>query len=82
MVTNVDVVPALERIADMLEIRGENTFTARAEYAVFRNDDGTHIAGKTEEDVSAALGLPWMPPPRRDDPAEIDAAPVPVATEV
>jgi DNA polymerase (family 10) len=53
------------------------------EYGVFRNDDGARIAGGTEEDVYAALGLPWMPPQRREDPAEIDAvAPVSVATEV
>lgn len=53
------------------------------EYGVFRNDDGARIAGETEEDVYAALGLPWMPPQRREDPAEIDTNTlVPVATEV
>ncbi|HSP65610.1 MAG TPA: hypothetical protein VLO10_05405 [Candidatus Deferrimicrobium sp.] len=30
MVSNADVARTLERIADLLEIRGENTFTARA----------------------------------------------------
>ncbi len=53
------------------------------EYGVFRNDDGARIAGETEEDVYAALGLPWIPPQRREDPAEIDTnALVAVATEV
>lgn len=42
------------------------------EYGVFRVDDGTRIAGETEQDVYAALGLPWMPPKRREDPNEVD----------
>ena len=53
------------------------------EYGLFRNDDGARVAGETEDDVYAALGLPWIPPQRREDPAEIDtAALIPVATEV
>jgi DNA polymerase (family 10) len=53
------------------------------EYGLFRNDDGARVAGETEEDVYAALGLPWIPPQRREDPAEIDTvALTPVATEV
>ncbi len=53
------------------------------EYGVFRTDDGTRVAGETEEDVYATLGLPWIPPQRREDPAEIDAAArAPVAMEV
>ena len=53
------------------------------EYGVFRNDDGARLGGETEEDVYAALGLPFIPPQRREDPAEVDtAAPIPVATEV
>ncbi len=53
------------------------------EYGLFRNDDGARIAGETEEDVYAALRVPWIPPQRREDPAEIDAvALTPVATEV
>ncbi len=52
------------------------------EYGLFRNDDGARIAGKTEDDVYGALGLPWIPPQRREDPAEIDAAAqIPVTTE-
>ncbi len=53
------------------------------EYGLFRLDDGVRVAGETEDDVYAALGLPWIPPRRREDPAEIDAvALIPVATEV
>jgi DNA polymerase (family 10) len=53
------------------------------EYGLFRIDDGARVAGETEEDVYAALRLPWIPPQRREDPNEIDAlAPIPVSMEV
>ncbi len=53
------------------------------EYGVFRNDDGVSIAGASEEDVYAALDLAWIPPTRREDPAEIEAAAAPAGvTEV
>jgi len=42
------------------------------EYGVFR-DDG-RIAGATEEEVYAALGLPWIPPEIREDGGELPAA--------
>jgi DNA polymerase (family 10) len=42
------------------------------EYGVFRGE--TRVAGKTEEDVYAALGLPWIPAELREDRGEIDAA--------
>lgn len=42
------------------------------EYGVFR--DGEKLAGKTEEDVYAALGLPWIPPELRENRGEIGAA--------
>ncbi len=35
------------------------------EYGVFRGDE--YIAGRTEEDVYQALGLPWMPPEIREN---------------
>lgn len=42
------------------------------EYGVFR---GTRrIGGRVEEDVSKALGLPWIPPELREDRGEIEAA--------
>jgi DNA polymerase/3'-5' exonuclease PolX len=83
MVSNADVVRTLERIAELLEIRGENTFKVRCPAVLFRIDDGARVAGETEEDVHAALGPPLIPPQRREDPAEIDTrATIPVATEV
>lgn len=42
------------------------------EYGIFKDD--TYIAGKTEEDVFAALKLPWIPPELREDTGEIEAA--------
>ena len=37
------------------------------EYGVFRESDDSRIAGETEQDVYAALGLPWIPPELRED---------------
>jgi len=42
------------------------------EYGVFRGE--ARIAGATEEEVYAALGLPWIPPELREDSGEVDAA--------
>ena len=42
------------------------------EYGVFR--DKEQIAGATEEDVYAALGLPWIPPELRENRLEFDYA--------
>jgi DNA polymerase (family 10) len=44
------------------------------EYAVFRESDGKKIAGKTEEEVYEAIGLPYIPPELREDRGEIEAA--------
>lgn len=48
------------------------------EYGVFTvtDDDqkGEMVAGATEEDVYAAIELPWIPPELREDRGEIDAA--------
>ncbi|MGB9824731.1 MAG: DNA polymerase/3'-5' exonuclease PolX [Candidatus Hydrothermia bacterium] len=43
-----------------------------SEYGVFKED--TYIAGKEEEDVYKAVGLPWIPPEMREDQGEIEAA--------
>lgn len=40
------------------------------EYGVFRGDE--QIAGATEEDVYAALNLPWIPPELRENRLEFD----------
>ncbi len=42
------------------------------EYGVFRGEE--RIAGRTEEEVYRALGLPWIPPELREDRGEIQAA--------
>jgi DNA polymerase (family 10) len=42
------------------------------EYGLFRGS--RRIAGATEEDLFAALGLPWIPPELREDRGEIEAA--------
>jgi len=44
------------------------------EYGVFRVDDGTRVAGETETDVYAALGLAWIPPEQREDRGEVELA--------
>ena len=44
------------------------------EYGVFRVDGGERIAGATEAEVYAALGLAWIPPQAREDSGEIEAA--------
>ncbi|MFI5182868.1 MAG: DNA polymerase/3'-5' exonuclease PolX [Vicinamibacteria bacterium] len=54
------------------------------EYGVFRVDDGTRIAGATEEDVYASLGLAFVPPELREDRGEIgqaEAGPLPRLVE-
>jgi DNA polymerase (family 10) len=45
-----------------------------SEYGVFRESTGRRIAGATEEEVYAAVGLPWIPPELREDRGEVEAA--------
>jgi DNA polymerase (family 10) len=45
-----------------------------SEYGVFDEATGDRIAGATEEDVYAAVGLPFIPPELREDTGELDAA--------
>jgi DNA polymerase (family 10) len=45
------------------------------EYGVYKvDDDQTSLAGRTEEEVYAALGLPWIPPELREGAGEIELA--------
>jgi DNA polymerase (family 10) len=44
------------------------------EYGVFRTADSARVAGATEEDVYAALGLEWIAPELREMRGEIEAA--------
>ena len=45
-----------------------------SEYGVVREKSGRRIAGASEEEVYAAVGLPWIPPELREDTGEVDAA--------
>jgi DNA polymerase (family 10) len=51
------------------------------EYGVFRVEGGERVAGATEEDVYAALGLRWIPPEQREDRGEVEAARLPGTPE-
>lgn len=42
------------------------------EYGVYRGED--YVAGRTEEEVYAAVGLPWIPPELRENRGEIELA--------
>jgi DNA polymerase (family 10) len=44
------------------------------EYGLFRTETDERLAGQTEEDVYAALELPWIPPELREMRGEIEAA--------
>lgn len=44
-----------------------------SEYGVFDRKD-VRVGGATEEEVYAAVGLPWIPPELREDAGEFDAA--------
>jgi DNA polymerase (family 10) len=44
------------------------------EYGIHRVDGGERVAGATEEEVYRTLGLRWIPPERREDRGEIEAA--------
>jgi DNA polymerase (family 10) len=45
-----------------------------SEYGLFDVDSGELIVSRTEEEVYQRLGLPWIPPPLREDRGEIEAA--------
>ncbi|WP_018962782.1 DNA polymerase/3'-5' exonuclease PolX [Coprothermobacter platensis] len=44
------------------------------EYGLFKMDNDEKIAGRTEEEIYNALGLPWIPPTMREDRGEIERA--------
>jgi DNA polymerase (family 10) len=45
-----------------------------SEYGLFDTETGESIASETEHEVYQRLGLPWIPPPLREDSGEIEAA--------
>lgn len=52
--------------------RGQERGLKLNEYGIFR--EGERLGGATEEEVFAAVGLPWIPPELREDRGEIAAA--------
>ena len=44
------------------------------EYGLYRVDDESLVAGSSEEEIYAALGLTWVPPELRENRGEIQAA--------
>ncbi len=44
------------------------------EYGLFRARSGRLVVARTEEEVYAKLGLPWIPPTLREDRGEVEAA--------
>jgi DNA polymerase (family X) len=45
-----------------------------SEYGLFDVESGKLVVSETEDEVYARLGLPWIPPPLREDRGEIEAA--------
>jgi DNA polymerase (family X) len=45
-----------------------------SEYGVFEEATGARLAGQTEAEVYAAVGLPWIPPELRENGGELEAA--------
>lgn len=58
------------RLREMARRRGLSI----SEYGVFAETTGARVAGATEEEVYAAVGLPWIPPELRENGGEIEAA--------
>ncbi|NLO73873.1 MAG: PHP domain-containing protein, partial [candidate division WS1 bacterium] len=60
-----------------LRARAQRRDLTLNEYGVFEFHEeqaGARVAGETEEEIYAALGLPWIPPELREDRGEIQAA--------
>ncbi len=45
-----------------------------SEYALARVEDGSFVAGASEEEIYAALGLAWIPPELRENGGELELA--------
>jgi DNA polymerase (family 10) len=58
------------RVREMASRRGLRI----SEYGVFDEATGARVAGATEADVYATVGLPWIPPELRENQGEIEAA--------
>jgi DNA polymerase (family 10) len=58
------------RLRELAQRRGLKV----SEYGVFREATGARVAGASEAEVYAAVGLPWIPPELRNNSGEIEAA--------
>jgi DNA polymerase (family 10) len=58
------------RVRDLAQRKGLKV----SEYGVFNEKSNRRLAGKTEEEVYGAIGLPFIPPELREDSGEIEAA--------
>ena len=58
------------RVREMAARRGLRI----SEYGVFDETTGDRVAGATEAEVYATVGLPWIPPELRENQGEIEAA--------
>jgi DNA polymerase (family 10) len=57
------------RVRELAQRRGLKV----SEYGVFPEESDRRLGGAREEDVYAAVGLPWIPPELREDAGEIEA---------
>ncbi|MEP0846282.1 MAG: DNA polymerase/3'-5' exonuclease PolX [Phycisphaerae bacterium] len=58
------------------ELAGKRGWTLN-EYALTEIDTGRVLASRQEQDIYAALGLPWIPPELREDRGELEGTSVP-----
>ena len=58
----------------VLRLRAQKLGLTLNEYGLFRVDNEQRVAGATEQDVYAQLGLSWIPPELRENCGEIEAA--------
>ena len=58
------------RLRELAQRRGLKV----SEYGVFHEATGARVAGASEAEVYAAVGLPWIPPELRENSGEIEAA--------
>jgi len=57
-----------------LRLRAQKLGLTLNEYGLFRKEGEQRVAGETEEEVYAQLGLRWIPPELRENCGEIEAA--------
>lgn len=57
-----------------LRARAQRMGLTLNEYGLYRVETNELVAGRTEEEIYQALGLPWIPPELRENSGEIEAA--------